>query len=546
MGGMLTKIGVSADRRHSGTSDTSWKLSLKFFFSSLCLAVASYAGSNCSNLGQLVWNQPLHTINFYAAYGIEHGTFSFRRRDMACLDGFIGGPVWVFGDNTNTEQAKLSTSIAQFADLWGPLYAVPAAEGFENLLAIQSEGGIMFRISRPLLSPAEQIEDEVPLHWINASPIREQRKTPGNILHRLMTTSKGQERLPEQFSSFPAQGRFLIGRPGSSTSPVTVTDSLQSRQLLNLTPRAAAEMSPNAHCNLNLLEFTQRNTFSLHPVGTHQAYYLPEEYQLNFSGGQYINVGLQKVWKKRPAVTFKTRILEYCSKPPANAARIRQILQLRGGAEMSACTFNARRTSLEEALKLAYPEKLQDVEKACIAGDQAAISMYLGDLEATGIGHDDRSLLFWPFSTGVGEVFQLFEPPNWFEILRDTPDSACFATLSARCLPYAAYDRQQLVGRLCCNVSGTPATPALRTIVDLIPDGELRPPLKRDSVVKLGCGQLKIRDGGAPAQLTFYESSKRFHVWGRARSRGDNFHREQLVPSRPSPYAVEVFMHDRP
>ena len=128
---------------------------------------------------------------------------------------------------------------------------------------------------------------------------------------------------------------------------------------------------------------------------------MPGELQAALSGGQYITIGLQKNWKMRPALTHKNQILSYCSRPGANPNRVRQILQLRIGIEMSACTSNMRRVTLAEALRLAYPEEQQKVEDACNTGDPMSVCTYLSDLEATGLSHEGHGQFFWPLSRGI-------------------------------------------------------------------------------------------------------------------------------------------------
>ena len=207
---------------------------------------------------------------------------------------------------------------------------------------------------------------------------------------------------------------------------------------------------------------------------------------------------------------------------------------------MSACTSNTRRVTLQETLLTAYPREWGAVD-ACRTGNPVAVSALLSDLEATGLGHDDHALLFWPLSSGIPEVLEIQKPPGWFEILRDTDISACFAVVSGRCLPFSAQDQHRLIGRLCSSQSSDGC--ALRTMIELNPDGGIQLPLKTNARLKLACRSLQVRNESVSTHLAFYEARGRF---SRARSRGHTSHKELLVPSRSSRNTVEFCILDRP
>ena len=169
---MLYGFGVKPDIGHFGSrnneSDTErWTRTgsaVSLLCSLLSLAVVSYAGSHCSDLGARIWGSELDKITFEDVACLKDGTCCFLRRRLACLDSFIGGPVWVFGSAQVPDRALLSISIDLFGNLWGPLFAIPSTNGFEELLALQTEGGVLFR-SQYSPTKVDINHDEVLIHW---------------------------------------------------------------------------------------------------------------------------------------------------------------------------------------------------------------------------------------------------------------------------------------------------------------------------------------------------------------------------------------------
>jgi hypothetical protein len=66
------------------------------------------------------------------------------------------------------------------------------------------------------------------------------------------------------------------------------------------------------------------------------------------------------------------------------------------GLELSTCTRNAQRATLQDVLKLAYPDDIQAIDRACSSRDRQEIARYLCNLERTGVSHDSRANPFWP------------------------------------------------------------------------------------------------------------------------------------------------------
>ena len=281
----------------------------------LSLAVLSYMRSHCSDFGKNIWNTTnLEELMLCQLDIDDPWKFAFKRRRLGCLDGFIGNPVWVFGWFSTADAdlpAFLSTTIKQFADLWGPLYAVPAPAGFEKLLAIHTEGGVLFQVSN--YDSKIQLEgDEVLVHWISASSPWRRRIEPGRLSNRPMMASTGEEKLPEILTPFSATARLLIGSPTPLNSSVfTATrDTLAANAFpgnLNLTLNGSQGLELNEHCRLDLRSFGLANDSHIQAIGTQEAYYTADSYEVSFSSRNYNDVGISKSWKRMENISRKMR-----------------------------------------------------------------------------------------------------------------------------------------------------------------------------------------------------------------------------------------------
>ena len=155
--------------------------------------------------------------------------------------------------------------------------------------------------------------------------------------------------------------------------------------------------------------------------------------------------------------------------------------------------------------------------------------------------------LFWPLSTGMSEIFEPESRQDWFEMLRDACDVACFAMVSPRCLPFVSKDTNRIFRRGCrtdssCVSGGSECQSLLQTVIDLRPEGKLRPPLKVKDDVKLDSGTLQIRNEDTNVQLAFFEPGRTFRSW---RQRGEKPHWELKDSARKPKYTVPICIMDR-
>lgn len=520
-----------------------WNIVLLCYY--LTLTVVAFSGSCCSDLGKKILGIGVEKVEFPDF----SSSLCMKRRELACLQKFVGGPVWVFGRNNLDKKAQISISIEQFDTLWGPLWAVPASRGFEELLAIQTDGGILIAAERDergeLGTPTAK--GEIKMHWIEAS-IRTRQSTRDFASDNFVFARyKTEERLPHKMYPFSSKKRLLIGSPTvTTTTSVVVAGNSKANSSIRLT--LGSEPRPDFYCNEScesaLADFRSMNNFRFQVVGVREAFRIPDEYQVNFSAGQYMTFGVQKSWKKRPAINHKTMLLEYLSKPTATPEAVRQLLNLFVGLELSACTGNAQRITLEEALKLAFPDHLEAIETAQRTREIGLISRLVTDLEATGIGHDGKLLLFWPLSNGFNEVYKSPRVPRWSRILKDSPYTSCFAVLSPRCLTFSGQDCGAPIKRLCSKQMMTKkCTPILQTTIELNPEASIRPPLNINTKLKLVQGKISIRNEEVRAQLAYFST----YPWPWGPGWGDTItHRELIGGNHMSPSRVSVCLCDHP
>lgn len=516
---------------------------LESLCSFLRLATAVYVESHCSDLS-LEDFSPAESIVYEVIDGCK---YVLSRRRLACLHNFIGGPVWVFESARTSAASSLSITVEQFADLWGPLHTVSSSEGAHRPLAIHTEGGTIFRVADEKADKV-QLASETSCHWMRTSPMgRSYKTTQANFLDLLCSDEEfSQELLP-----FSADQRLLIGHPSSSTRASTAIynkSRTSSQPQLTISVSSDIEFSHHQECRFDFEEFGAQNAFNMRAAGTMPAYYSPNEYQLGFSAGQYVNVGLHKTWKRRPSVTYKDRIMSFCcSGSLATPERVKQVLQLLLGLEVSACTFNAQRVSLEQVIRTAFPSDANIIDQACTAGDASILATYLGELRFSGVTErENQVLLYWPLSKGIGEVFCHIDFPRWSSMLKDTPDSCCFATLSPRCLQFATNYSGRLIGSLCSPGSVYLPKSTLRSTIHVNPHECLRLPLKQGSDIAIENGSLRIHHADEKFHIAFLQH----RGWKRLKTLAGrdkrNIHRELLDPSRTCKSSFEVCIMDDP
>lgn len=404
----------------------------RFVYGILVLGLVSFVGSHVCRFDQSNWNQSFESFDVG-----EH--YKFVLRDLACLDQFIGGPVWVLVKETTATEVprfKVSLTLEQFAGLWGPLWAINGEQ--DPVPLIRTERG--FIVPSPNGSSKGKQSGEVECHWTAKLPVS---------TYTLLSAS-------ELILSESSQ--LLIGSDHSGQEPFHV----------------------NTKCCTRIEMAGQRIAKYLQVSGTAAAHYIRDGYEIGFSANQYVGMIGTKTWKRIPARTQKTVLVEQCTKPETP---LLPILKLRVGLEISACTGNSQRTTLWDALRLAQkrtkgalpssPEQhgtantcshqIGDIDcmLSCwniqrdLDGIDAVLSTKLDQqtlrktiiqsilmLRDTGVDHNEELQAWWPFTNAPMTLrIPQFEPADgktsyWIPVLKDTRDCSTFAVLSQRCLEF--------------------------------------------------------------------------------------------------------------
>ncbi|KAL4922952.1 uncharacterized protein BDV17DRAFT_38524 [Aspergillus undulatus] len=403
------------------------------FLNSICralpLGIVSFAGSHTCAFDVNSWGQEINDISVGFGY-------NFSRRQLACLNEFIGGPVWVLSSAkrmTDSPGMMVCLTVKEFQQLWGPVWIVGGTETMASM--IRTERGYIIPVSRD--KQTVNLPNGVFCHWT--------KDLPGSFL----------------------QDESLKGRIFTDT---------ESRLVIGLDEDEHGKgITVNTKCRADINLIQRQIAGELKLPGTCKSHYIGEGYEVNITGGYQANLGLTKKWKRMPARTHKSMLVAYCASP---TAELLPCLNLRVGLEVSACTGNSRRVNLWDVIQLSRARKraenaiytqifcdhaIGSIEciNRCWAKDgrhslDEVINMP-GDaahtiarrevihailaLEHTGLDNNGWLQAFWPFShcpqvcrisPGTGA-----RKNNWLRVVKDTPDTSTFAVLSQRCLGVA-------------------------------------------------------------------------------------------------------------
>jgi len=301
---------------------------VKTFVAILALATASYAGSHCHALGE---DLPLSGSDEPPRGWMIYGGFTIRSCRFACLDQYIGGPVWVFGLGRGCEDMMLSITKEQFDDLWGPMIALTDPSNSETL-AFQTEGGFL---SKAIPGPTSILphENETLMHWTPAA--HGCRSLPPGV--RL-----------DSFIDLNAVMLIGIGEHDTGSS------SHEEGQVVSNCFRV------NQDCKLDIRSHQRSiEACNLEYVGTSTRQWTVDTKAVNLTvGWSGSSISTNRTLKLRPVTTWKGVMLLYCARPGKD---IVPLMQKRVGLEWSICTGNARRVSLFDALLSAFPREQEDI-----------------------------------------------------------------------------------------------------------------------------------------------------------------------------------------
>ncbi|KAJ6190986.1 hypothetical protein N7519_001007 [Penicillium mononematosum] len=369
--------------------------------------------------------------------------YAFKPRKLACLDDFIGGPAWILGKvSAPPEGMKISLTVQDVQELWGPVSLVEGTA--EEAPIIQTERGFI-----------------VPFQYSNSLPY-----ISDESLHMKILIS--------------SRSRILIGTSTDVKPGLVVNDK----------------------CRSSISSIGQQIACRLQYPGTSKSRYVSDGYDVQLVGGQYVTAGLVKKYKRIPKRTLKAMLIADCTKPDT---RLVPLLKLRVGLEVSACTGNAQRVTLWDALRFSQTST-QDTDHPTYCahniGDKNCISScwtrwssvddidsldhipaqnkLLSGLEArrvivnsilalehSGIDGEGNLQVSWPFSNSPANCPVLPSTPkeshNWFRVVKDTRDTSSFAVFSQRCLELPEKGMMRSCSVLCKERHSKPLQTTLST-----------------------------------------------------------------------------------
>jgi hypothetical protein len=361
----------------------------------LALAVVSYTVSHCYDFRDLVWPDHPQTAQSWFE---DPDYISFRPRELACLQGDIGGPVWMMGDGNDTPRA-LSLSLYDYADLWGPLWLSPSSvDGKTEMFAVHTERGMFYRRDDSETSP---VGNEVPCHWVRTKPI-----VPAQCLDWVGAGSPlslpNGESIPPNPQPMSLDSRFLIGAPdievhsreSQHVPKFAAKSERRNYPTYRLPPGKARErkrrtqpgLNANLRCSLDIGDVRNSPAIDYVPVGTAPCTYVPDGYSLQLNGAFHVGIAAQKAYKRLPARTNKDAAVA-SSKTGLPFHHWVAFLEQPMGLHVSVCTWNARRRSVWDTLKFGFgkvcthrPSENEGTRRCCmLLGSDTRCEHRVGD-----------------------------------------------------------------------------------------------------------------------------------------------------------------------
>ena len=396
------------------------------------LALVSYTGSHGSRFDKDYLNREVAAFEV----GLQaRSPFSFRcsLTRLACLHNFLDKrEVWVFelgsSDRTwespYTRPLSILTKIKDFADIWGPVYAVPVDKKADKIRQYNVAKGIISRTSR---TPST-LRNAIKCHWYSRESWLQGLKM---------------KYLPPSGESYLSPGDLLL--------------------ISGRVPASSEIMVEKEGCNYTLDMYEEDYGIEFNELGTKHS-----EWRLD---GRGVSFGLSKIvglsgtlnQKLIPERTLQEKILDKWSSETGD--RNPRILNHHLGVEVSHCTGNARRIAVRNILRLGpialaleerhrgwtetpwgralwsaagaieVPDtvKLWDQFKDHREEMRKLVYFALDLLSTTGLQGSSFNAAF--LRGGQESLVDLdVGMNNWALVLKDTPNTASFATVNDICL----------------------------------------------------------------------------------------------------------------
>lgn len=426
---------------------------LRSLCKTLSIAIVSFSGSHVCRFDNNLWGHEMEEIP------VGFDGYAFKPRKLACLDDFIGGPAWILGKaSPPSEEMKISFTVQDLQELWGPVSLVGG--NANEAPVIQTERG--FIVALPQQGWSSFFYDEIECHWATD--------------------------LPE----------YLFDENSNTTILIRNT----SRILIGTTTDLKSGLLVNEKCKSSINVIEQQIASRLQYPGTCKSRYVSDGYDVQLVGGQYVTVGLTKKYKRIPKRTLKAMLIADCTKPDT---RLAPLLNLRVGLEVSACTGNAQRVTLWDALRFSQtstqptddpafcPHNVGDkncisscwtrlwaadeidcldhapAQKKLLTGVEArrVIINSILALQYSGVDSEGSLQVCWPFSNSPVNCPVLPSTPkeshNWFRVVKDTRDTSSFAVFSQRCLEFPEKGVMRSCSAPCKNGHSKPLQTTLLT-----------------------------------------------------------------------------------
>jgi len=342
------------------------------------------------------------------------------RQRLACLDPFVGHPVWTFSITPpalEPNQCYLSTLLADFADLWGPVDLLFVDEGQDMVEEIGTQGG---SIRKSCLSSADVQSGEVLCHWQSWCDTG-------------IDSSK-------EILAFSPRQTLLIGAEDKKPS-FRVNESC-------VCPRTASRYSSRG----------EKYTLNTKPTS-----YKLESRSASISFSKVVSLSLGQSWKVHPATTMKDVIIEdwltnlriYPSHDPDPAYLDYHIV-----IEISGCKGHARRISFWSMLKnectmkyikQTFGPEFKNTISALSGHDiltEAWASMAVENRDRLkhivlrilenlkGTGATTRGVIqAWDISSSLGFSGRRISP-SWGSMVKDSSITATFVIITDGCFGY--------------------------------------------------------------------------------------------------------------
>lgn len=281
----------------------------------LDIGIISYCGAHIERFDHQFLGEDLDLAKITAAWTyVTDGSegIMLRRRSLRCLDGFLSShKVWVLQSQLLWEDNAplyLSTTIEEFSDIWGPVWAIKKTEGSNTILKYDAGPGSI--LSWPVEAVTPKLEEnEVFCHWVAIG----EKETKQPVALR--------------------QGMKLL--IGAATEIEKKTSQLKE----------------NGACGNRSQRVIQqlRSANMLEDLGTRAESREVVQESMSMSVGAYgMALGGTKTYKRRSGITHKDAVCDAWKHHDGN--RNPAILEHWLGLEVSFCSHNARRRRLKSIL----------------------------------------------------------------------------------------------------------------------------------------------------------------------------------------------------